>query len=418
MGNAIKFTERGEIVVRVKSLNQLDQPDQNADTKNCLLHFSVSDTGIGISPEASQRLFQSFAQADSSTTRKYGGTGLGLAISKQLAQMMGGEIGVESATGQGSAFWFTARVGVASQAESTSTMHASLRGLRILVADDNATNREVLRFQLRALETRNDFAESGVKALEMLRTAKKNSDPYHLVILDMMMPGMDGLELARTIKADPAISAVKMIMLTSAGEVNIPADTRLQACLIKPVRRMDLLAALAKATEVAGEADKKSTAKNNPTSVSKAPLNGHVLVAEDNRVNQHIAKAMLTRCGLTVEVVEDGRAAVSAWAENDYDLVFMDGHMPEMDGFEATCAIREKEASDKRKRTVIIALTASAMEGDRENCLAAGMDDYLAKPFSNDQIRAIAEKWLAANPPQEDTNQTTSDDVQTKRHAG
>ncbi len=401
VGNAIKFTEEGEVVVRVYNINE------TKDT--VLLRYEVSDTGIGIEPIAKEQVFSAFSQADGSTTRKFGGSGLGLAIAKQLTDMMGGQIGIESEVGKGSTFWFTTRL--TKQPHSVKTQLKpcyELQGLRALIVDDNATNRDILFHQLSAWGILNDSAENGPQALEMLRKTTFKGEPYNLAILDMNMPGMDGLELAREIQKDPTINSTRLLMLTSIGrytDYKEEQDAGILACLTKPVRQSQLYNCIIKI--MGGPIEVPSSKFVKHSCDVKKEFQCSVLLAEDNFVNQEVTRGMLEVLGCQVDIVENGLEAIKALSKKSYDLVFMDCQMPEMDGFEATRAIREQESSEnfrhensssKPCHCIILALTAHAMEGDREQCLASGMDDYLSKPFTIDQLRAMIERWLPKRP--------------------
>jgi two-component system sensor histidine kinase/response regulator len=373
----------------------------------------VTDTGIGISPEGQARLFQAFSQADGSTTRKYGGTGLGLTISQRLVTLMGGTIGVESTPGQGSTFWFTVRLAPRpAPAEATGVTRFELRqGVRVLCVDDHATNRAILEAQLTAWGMHASCVIDGVTALARLRAAHAEGQPYDLAILDYQMPGMDGLELARAIKADPVLAPTRMVLLSSIsqrGQRVAAQQAGIAAALTKPVRQSHLYNCLISVM----------SATATPTVVSpltqrqeEAPLQIHVrvLVAEDNVINQKVAVRLLEKLGCRIDVVANGQEAVTMLAQFAYDVVFMDCQMPEMDGFAATAAIRRREASTGR-HVPIIAMTANAMQGDREDCLAAGMDDYVSKPVSFNSLVAMVQKWGA---PQGDrTVGSSSDDSQ------
>jgi CheY-like chemotaxis protein len=392
VGNALKFTERGEVVVRAAVVGQADGES--------ILRFEVCDTGIGIAPENQVRIFDSFTQADGSTTRQYGGTGLGLAISKNLVEMMGGSIGVQSQRGKGSTFWFTVRLSRSAKAVVLSRrfllqeMH-----LHALIVDDNGTNREILQHELAAWNMSTSSAESAAQALDMLREANAAGDPFDLAIIDLYMPTMDGLELARTITADPSIPKLHLILLSSVlhdyGIKQLNA-AGFEAHLIKPVRQSQLFDCIANCV---GAAVSRGAvpASEWPLALpaERTPLRRRVLVVEDNAVNQEVTKEMLGIMGCRVEVAKDGGEAVDAVRDRVYDLVLMDCQMPVMDGFEATAVIRRMESRDRSTpRLPIIALTADAVEGDRERCLAAGMDDYLAKPFTQEGLRGILERWL------------------------
>jgi two-component system, sensor histidine kinase and response regulator len=392
LGNAIKFTEEGEVVLRVSLVE--DRPEA------ATVRFEVRDTGIGITREQGERLFSSFSQADASTSRRYGGTGLGLAISKQLVEMMGGEIGVESEPGMGSTFWFTAQVEKVPQGEATPSPRTDLRGLRILVTDDNATNRQILHKQLTSWGIEDGMSENGPGALEALRAAVNSGKPYDLAILDMQMPGMDGLELARAIKDDAHIASTRLMVLSSVG-MDIGADAHqagVEVVLAKPVRHSQLYDALA---TMAGTPPgiptivvpkERWSAAEDLWSVGE-PLRGHLLLAEDNPVNQQVAVRTLERIGYRVDVAGDGRQALEALGRTEYAAVLMDVHMPGIDGYEATQEIRKREGPERH--TPIIAMTASAMQGDREKALAAGMDDYVPKPVKREELEAVLERWVS-----------------------
>jgi two-component system sensor histidine kinase/response regulator len=400
--NAIKFTERGEVVVRAKLGEETES--------KAVVRFEVRDTGIGIAPDQQKRLFQSFSQADSSTTRRYGGTGLGLAICKELVRLMGGEIGAESNVDKGSLFWFT--VPFAKQPAETlppARLLSDLGGLRVLIVDDNGTNRAILHEQILAWQMRNGCAESGPRGLEMLNAAADRGEPYDFAILDMQMPGMDGLMLARAIKTNPKICAVRLVLLTSMGHHTVTEEARgagISACLSKPARQSELYDCLA---EVMYSHDTASLEPFEPA--TRLPMsdpldkpgvrsNGRLLVAEDNVVNQHVAVAMLERMGYSVDVVSNGREALQALARVRYAAVFMDCQMPEMDGYAATAEIRKREASGSH--TPIIAITANAFAADRDRCLAAGMDDHIGKPVMPRELTRVLDRWIPRNKVQND----------------
>jgi PAS domain S-box-containing protein len=396
VGNAVKFTERGEVVVRVAP---------GASGPGDLVRFEVTDTGIGISPEGQARLFQSFSQVDSSTTRRYGGTGLGLAISRRLAELMGGEIGVTSEPGRGSTFWVTVRfeAGTAPGAHRPEAAPEVLTGRRILVVDDNATNRTLLRYQARAWGLRSEEAADGPAALDRLRQAEARGELPDLAVLDMQMPGMDGVELARAIRAEPAWARVRLVLLTSLGrrvEARLAADLGIAACLAKPIRgavlRRRLAAALAGPSPAAGDGSRAEAPP--PPGVGAARAGGRILVAEDNAINQKVVVRLLGKRGLEADLVVNGREAVDAVRRTPYDLVLMDCQMPELDGYEATRVIRDLERGSGR-HLPIVALTANAMKGDADLCRAAGMDDYLAKPIRPETLDAILARWLRPGSP-------------------
>jgi signal transduction histidine kinase/CheY-like chemotaxis protein len=388
LGNAVKFTERGEVVVHITLL------EENADT--VLLRFAVTDTGIGIAHESQNRLFQAFSQADGSTTRKYGGTGLGLAISQRLARMMGGTIGVESTPGQGSTFWFTARLARCSAPQDTATHTLSaLRGVRVLCVDAHATTQTVLEASLRAWDMQIDGVAEGAAALTRLRAAHAHGQPYTLAILAPQLPDMHSLELAQAIKADPTLAALRLIILGSLGQRE-PGPGTLQAdiaaFLSKPVRQAHLFNCLMTALDTAA-VPSTATPVACRHEAARVQIRARVLVVEDNIVNQKVAVRVLEKLGCRVDVAATGREAVNALERLAYDLVFMDCQMPEMDGFAATAAIRQREASTGQ-HVPIVAMTANAMQGDRERCLTAGMDDYISKPVQFDGLLAILQKWV------------------------
>ena len=388
-GNAVKFTERGEVVVRSAVVEETDH--------DALIRFAITDTGIGIAPEARERLFQSFSQADSSTTRRYGGTGLGLAISKRLAEMMGGTIGVDSQPGAGSTFWFTARLAKRpAPGAATNGDLAALRRLRVLGVDDNAANRAVIATQLGGWGIQVDCAADGTSALECLRKAQRTTQPYQLVILDHQLPDMDGMALARAVKSDPALAAMPLVLLASVCDRGVAGEAQragFSAVLLKPIRQSHVQECLA---GVLGRTKEPASARliiDHTPRAAGAPVRATVLVAEDNAVNQKVAVGMLEKLGCRVDVVANGREAVEATARRAYHCVFMDCQMPEMDGYEATSVIRQREAHTG-VHVPIIAMTANAMERDREQCLAAGMDDYVSKPVRLKDLGTTLQKWM------------------------
>jgi PAS domain S-box-containing protein len=405
IGNAIKFTDRGEVVIRVFK-------ESDTDT-HAVLRFDVVDTGIGIPPEVQERLFESFTQADTSTTRKYGGTGLGLAISRQLVTLMEGEIHVQSVLGKGTTFWFTARFEKQQGVPGPRVNYdRDLFDLRVLVVDDNATNRQILRHQIFAWKMQKGSAANGHEALKILRSAAAAGTPYDLALLDMQMPEMDGLTLANAIKADPAIASTHLIILTSLGTTMSNEELKaagIEAYLVKPVKRsrlFDCLVDVIGRTKAEHVFTKSSFAPvDSPAAVTEQLPKLHILVAEDNQVNQKVALAQLGKLGCTADVAANGQEVLDVLAKISYDVIFMDCQMPEMDGYEATRAIRKLEGDTQRpcpwKAPVhIIAMTANAMAGDREKCLATGMDDYISKPTQLPQLRASLERWVKArNPP-------------------
>jgi signal transduction histidine kinase/CheY-like chemotaxis protein len=393
LGNAVKFTERGEVALTVK----VAEHGAHADG-GCVLHFSVRDTGMGISPEAQARLFHAFSQGDGSTSRQFGGTGLGLVIAKQLIEMMGGEIDVHSTPGAGSTFSFTASFAAAESETVLQGPETELSRVRALIVDDNSTNCEILERYLDACAMKHDTAKCGEDALEMLRAAATSGRPYDIALVDMKMPGMSGADLARKVREEGALARTQLVLLTSMSSCDMASAQAMgfAAYLNKPVRRSELH------WRLAGVLD--GTLAPSPaclTAASKPAAPARVLLVEDNRVNQEVGKAMLRKLGCVVDVAEDGRVGLDAVSAKHYDIVMMDCQMPNMDGFEATAAIRSREARlqaaggpSAARRVPIVALTANAMKGDRERCLEAGMDDYLAKPFSKEQLEAVLSRWL------------------------
>ena len=384
VGNALKFTEKGEVFVRLGVL------EDNAE--NLKLRFEVRDSGIGMTAEARERIFESFTQADGSTTRHYGGTGLGLAISKRLAEMMGGEIGVESDLGEGSTFWFTAVLEKRTDVVSSRPVREHLRDLRILIVDDNETNCQILEHQTSAWGMRHATATGGKQALAMMRTASDQGDPFDLAILDMYMPGMDGLTLARAIKGDRVYADLPLVMLTSVGgfgDATTAKSSGISHYLHKPVRQSDLYNALVSTVNIVPG---KQNTRSQPQSRMQFP-GVKVLLAEDNPVNQEVAISMLEILESDYQLAENGKQVLAALNGDQFNIILMDCQMPEMDGFEAAAEIRRMEHDNKANRIPIIAVTANAMEGDREQCIAAGMDDYLSKPFSQIQLAEILQRW-------------------------
>ena len=393
VGNSIKFTEKGEVAIRAS----LD----DEDTTNATVRFSVTDTGIGIRQDRIDLLFQSFSQADSSTTRKYGGTGLGLAISKQLAEAMGGQIGVESEEGKGSTFWFTAVLEKQPESkEKRIVVHEDISGKRILIVDDNATNRYVLKEQLKSWECRYEKTSSGEQALEKLSRALIDKDPFEIAIIDMQMPGMDGETVGKKIKQDPDLKNTILVLMTSIGQRG--DAKRLEkigfaAYLTKPIRQSKLYDCLATVTGIQKETTKDRSTKiiTRYSLAEDRKRNVRILLAEDNMINQKVALNILKKLGYSADAVANGEEAVKALEMIPYDIVLMDCQMPEMDGYEATGEIRNPESKVLDHNVTIVAMTANAMKGDRENCLKAGMDDYLSKPVKPKELSDMLDKWLA-----------------------
>ena len=382
-GNAIKFTKQGEVAVRAAMVSSSDS--------GVVMRFSVRDTGIGIPESKQAMLFEKFSQVDASTTREYGGTGLGLAISKQLVQLMGGEIGVTSTVGRGSEFWFTARFGRAAEVVGEARQHPRLPDCRILVVDDNATNREVLTAQLRSWGARAEEAPDGPAALQALARGDAEGDPFQTAVLDMQMPGMSGEALAVAIRADARLKGIRLVLLTSlcrSHEDQSSAVIEFAACLTKPPHKSDLLRSLT------GDAPEPAPQAPSGSPRKKSGRAFRILLVEDNLINQKVAEALLRKMGIFPDAVTSGESAIRSLATRPYDVVLMDVQMPGMNGLTATRLIRAPDSTALNPRIPIIAMTANAMQGDREVCLKAGMDDYLAKPIAVQSLAAALEKWL------------------------
>jgi two-component system, sensor histidine kinase and response regulator len=390
VSNAIKFTEHGEVVI------QATPESENEDALT--VRISVRDTGIGISEEASKRLFQPFSQADNSTTRRYGGTGLGLAISKKFIELMGGNIGVESKPGLGSTFWLTVPFSKQHEAPCPEPVTPkSLQGMKVLIVDDNETSRKSVHHQILSVGMLPECVVSGVQALELLRLASEEGNPFRAALVDLYMPEMNGAALAQAVRRDPLIAEVKIIIMSSLG--NRIDRKELQAAhadgfLSKPIRQAPLLESLAALLGGGKTVEQTSVqAKKSPEIFERAaPMKARVLVAEDNPFNQKLAFRQLQKLGCEPDMASNGKDALDAITKNAYDLIFMDCQMPEMDGYQATAEIRRGESSSRH--TTIIAMTANALEGDREKCLAAGMDDYLSKPVKTTDLKSIFDRWL------------------------
>ncbi len=380
--NAVKFTQEGEVVLRA----QLE--DRTADS--VLVRFEVTDTGVGIEPEETDRLFDAFSQADSSTTRRFGGTGLGLAISRQLVTAMGGTIGCDSQPGEGSTFWFSVPLQLAGDlALAPAPSHDRLAGRRVLVVDDNQTNRLILSEQLGAWGMTVDVVEDGPSALAAARAAARDGSPYALAILDLCMPDMDGIEVARGISGDPVLTRTPMVLLTS-GEEDNPEEVRaagIAARLSKPVHLSQLHTTL---TTVLGAA--RGAAAPEPLT-APATTRGHLLVVEDNPVNQLVASGILEHLGYSCDLADNGLEALRMLGRSPYDAVLMDCQMPEMDGYEATVELRRREIG--ARRTPVIAMTAGVTSVERERCAAAGMDDFVAKPVDPQALDGALTRCLS-----------------------
>jgi signal transduction histidine kinase/DNA-binding response OmpR family regulator len=394
IGNAIKFTERGQILV------QVEVESKSSDTT--VLHYFVSDSGIGVPSEKQQEIFQPFKQADGSTTRRFGGTGLGLTISSTLVELMGGRIWLESAPHEGSTFHFTTRLGVTDARPETTSV--DLTDLPVLVVDDNPVNRRVLHDLLRRWRMRPTVVDSGAAALRALAGATASGQPFALVLLDAHMPGMDGFDVARRIHDDPSVAGATIMMLSSSGQYGESArckEVGIANHLTKPVDQRDLLTAI-------GRTLAREQAPRTPLPDAMLPKDLperrlHVLLAEDNAVNQRLAASLLERRGHRVTIAPNGREALAALERQAFDVVLMDVQMPQMGGFEATAAIREKERIEGG-HVPIVAMTAHAMKGDRERCLAGGMDEYLTKPLDSRRLCDLVESLAAgAAAPPDDT---------------
>ena len=389
IGNAIKFTKQGEIVVRASLINETNS--------HATIRFSVKDSGIGIPPDRQRLIFSRFTQADGSTTRKYGGSGLGLAISQQLVDLMGGEITLESQEGVGTTFSFTTIFEKQlNPAAATLAVPADLKDLRVLAIDDNATNRMVVSKMLSSFGCQIDTAGSGDEGIEQMRSAQANHDPYRVILLDMQMPDMDGEATARAIKSDPELSAADVVILTSMGQRGDASKFEEIGCagyLLKPIRQQQLydalLTILGKNAPNMKPGQTHLITRHTLSEQQHTRLN--ILLAEDNPVNRKLATTLLSKAGYPSDTVENGAQVLEALSQKQYDLVLMDIQMPEMDGLEATRQIRQTETNGRH--TPIIAMTAHVMKGDRERCLEAGMDDYLAKPLEPEKLFALIEFW-------------------------
>ena len=405
IGNAVKFTHQGEVVVRVASSEYrvASESDSLLATRySILITFSVSDTGIGIAPEAQSRLFQPFSQADGSITRRYSGTGLGLAISKQLVELMGGHLSFESVPGSGSTFAFTLTFEASVPTADTPPLPDDLAELRVLLVDANATSRSSIETVLRSRGASCESASDGLGALAALEAGARIGQPYDVALLDLKMPGLGGLHLAQRIKADPATRHVRLILLVSPGvhgSITASEHAGIAAVLAKPIRHSHLDRCLravmegSTATVVATrEAPARPSTADAAVVVRDQAPRPRLLLAEDNLVTQKVAARQLQKLGYDVDIVGNGREAVEAFKRQSYPAILMDCQMPEMSGFEAAAAIRAVENGGRR--TPIIAMTAAAMEGDRELCLDAGMDDYITKPVSFEQLEAVLAAWI------------------------
>ena len=384
ISNAMKFTDRGEVVVRASL--------EERTSKEAVVRFSVRDTGIGISPDRRDRLFQLFSQVDASTTRQYGGTGLGLAISRQLVEMMGGRIGVQSEIGRGSTFWFTVRLPLQGQQKPRHSQLSvvEFKDLRVLVVDENSASREILTEQLTSWGLRPTAVADGSAAIQTLVRAAAQGTPYQLAIIDRQLKSLDGSQLAQAVSSSTSLAGLKLVLLTQAGQPLTPEERESQVCgcVQKPVRQSQLFDVLVSALAGRNVPRPAMDASASGSFGPQAKPDGvHILLAEDNHVNQVVAAEILKKAGFTCDIVNNGLQAVEAVAMVEYDLVLMDCQMPEMDGFEATRRIRASEAEGAIGRRnagplPIVALTANATSGDRERCIEAGMSDHVPKPIN------------------------------------
>jgi two-component system sensor histidine kinase/response regulator len=402
VGNSIKFTEHGEIFVSV------ERESETAET--IVLHFAIRDSGVGIPEDKQEKIFEAFSQADGSMARKYGGTGLGLTICTKLADLMHGRIWVQSLVGKGSTFHFTARLGIQGTPthRPTPLLPEQLRDLHSLIVDDNFTNRRVMHGMLSRWGMRPTAVDGGRAALQAIEIAKNAGHPFPLILLDGQMPEMDGFTLAEQIQKDPGLLGATIMMLTSAGHLGDAARCRelgIAAYLVKPIRQSELLRAICHVL------NKTPITENAPLvtrhTLREANSSTRVLLAEDNSVNQTLAKRLLEKRGFVVVAVGDGRAAVEAIEKDHFDVVLMDIQMPEMDGFEATTRIREKERI-LGGHIPIIALTANALKGDQDRCLAAGMDGYISKPIRTSELLEAIENLVTKKDEQEPSQVTRS----------
>ena len=399
MDNAIKFTQSGEVEVRVALLEEMDH--------EVFLRFSVHDTGLGIQPDKIDLLFDKFSQVDSSTTRQFGGTGLGLAISKHLSELMGGTIGVTSTTGKGSEFWFTTRLGKqARERPPKSPASTHLQGVRVLIVDDNATQREILTTCLASWGMCPVETTDATGALQKIYQTLDGADPFQLMLIDMRMPGMDGVALGRAIQADARLAGIRRVLLTSVGFSDHAQQMReigFAACVNKPIWYKDLQIILSRVLEEPGAIKPMPQPIATPPTIREtlSPFQDRkwrVLLAEDNITNQQVALNILKKLGLRADAVANGEETLMALETIPYDLVIMDVQMPEMDGFEASCQIRNPLSAVINHQIPIIAMTANAMQGDRDKCLQAGMDDYVAKPVTPQSLAEVLRKWLPKEP--------------------
>lgn len=390
VGNAIKFTHEGEIVIAI------EMPEQTEDYS--LIRFKVRDTGIGIPEAKLKQLFQNFTQTSASIARKYGGTGLGLAISKQLAELMGGQIGVTSIERVGSEFWFTVKLKNAATQNRTNPM-VDIHGIKVLIIDYNVRSSQKIKKQLESWGVQAFSTDEGKKALELLNTGVMEKAPFQVVLIDKHIPYVDAETLGATIKRTPAFAKTHLVMMTSFGQRGDGERVRklgFSAYLTKPVRNNDLHDCIAQVMGLvcASKQDQQHKLITRHTIRESRRAHCKILIAEDNVVNQQVAKGILKKLGYNADIVNNGHEAIAALTHQHYDIVLMDCHMPELDGYQATAEIRNLDSSVLNHQIPIIALTAAAMEGDKERCLQAGMNDYVSKPITPSAIQATLEKWL------------------------
>lgn len=391
ISNAVKFTLHGEVSITIQLLDQVDGRGT--------FQFAVTDTGIGIKPEAIEHIFSSFTQADGSTTRKFGGTGLGLAISRQLAQLFGGDIRIESEYGRGSTFFVTAQLDIVERKFPSFVPQANLSGLKTLVVDDVETNRMICVDMFTQWGMDVTAVKNANEAIAALKKATAKGDPFKLAVLDQLMPDVTGIELARSIKSDPDLDSVRLILFTSMadrGTLKQANDANFQGFISKPIRRDLLHDCITVIMGLKDEDSKDHLVTKHIVRETDARKDAKFLLVEDNKVNQKVALGMLKKLGYRADVAEDGQEAVSATHSTQYDIILMDCQMPVMDGFEATRTIRQYEQETEQVRVPIIAMTANAMEGDDQLCFDAGMDDYIAKPVKKDLLAEKIEHWLVS----------------------
>ena len=395
VGNGVKFTDRGEVVVRISA--------EEITEESVVLSFEIMDTGVGIAPKVQDQILQPFEQGDGSITRKFGGTGLGLSIARQLIEIMGGEISIKSTPGKGSIFRFTARLNTPAVAHDQDCCQpCNLGSVKVLVADDNATCRDMLGRCLSNWGMTIDAAADGQQVLEMLRAEARRSESFDLALLDFDMPGMSGIEVAQAINKEAALAVTRVIVMATIGQhddLDVAKGLQNLSFLTKPVRQSDLhslIQVLMSGPREEGSCMTQPVVTAESASSDQAlALGATVLLAEDNHVNQEVIREYLRNFGCRVDVVATGLEVLAALERTSYDLILMDCQMPEMDGFEATAMLRLKEQQQNQKRrTPVIAVTANAFEGEMERCLESGMDDYISKPFNQDELRATIQRWF------------------------